>query len=175
MINKHKVSFEFISKKILDKLNDKVKSDLYKYRRVRRKVLEWESDIEGYKSEIKKKQKRIKEYNKILTHLHSKLNYLRDDFYPIVGIVGYKKGLDIYWNVNVKFRKNNRSFYLGKDNKVREILHKKVGVGLRVKKEKIKSELEFYLKDEVIDLVIENKNNFDNWKLSKEEMWKLIK
>jgi peptidoglycan hydrolase CwlO-like protein len=59
MLNKHKVSFEFISKKILDKLNDKVKSDLYKYRRVRRKILEWESDIEGYKSEIKKKQKRI--------------------------------------------------------------------------------------------------------------------
>ena len=56
MISKWKDSFEYIPKKILDKLPKKDRNDLYKFRRVRRKVFEWENDVEELNNEIKNKK-----------------------------------------------------------------------------------------------------------------------
>ena len=175
MISKHKLSFEFIPKKVLDKLDDdKLKSDLYKYRRVRRKVLEWEDDVDELKNEIDKKKKRIKEYNKIITHLYNKINVLRSDFLPIVNVVNYKKGKTYYWNINVKFKNQIKSIYLGSDNKIREIFKNKIGLRKNVSKDKLKQNIEFHIVDEIMDMVIENKDDFSNWSLNKEELWKLV-
>ena len=120
MISKWKDSFEYIPKKILDKLPKKDRNDLYKFRRVRRKVFEWENDVEELNNEIKNKKKRIKEYKKIVTHLYEKINVLRSDFVPIVNVVSYSKSGSLYWNLNVKMKKQIRSIYLGSDKKLRE-------------------------------------------------------
>jgi len=174
MLSKIRMEFKGLSDERYNELDKELRDDLAKYRRMRRDVLKFEKEIEKCRERIKELQLKNKRYNRRLIELYDNIKFLKDDFIPIVGIVGYEKSGDVYWNVNVKFRKNNKSYYLGSDSKVREVLYKKVGVGLKVKKETIKKRLEFYLKDEIVDLVIENKNNFDSWKINKEEMWELI-
>ena len=174
MISKWKDSFEYIPKKILDKLPKKDRNDLYKFRRVRRKVFEWENDVEELNNEIKNKKKRIKEYKKIVTHLYEKINVLRSDFVPIVNVVSYSKSGYLYWNLNVKMKKQIRSIYLGSDKKLRGIFKEKVGLRLNVSNEKLKQQIEFYLVEEIMDMVIDNKNNFSNWNIKKEKLWKYI-
>ena len=148
MISKWKESFEYIPKKILDKLPKKDRYDLYKFRRVRKKIFEWENDVEELNNEIKNKKKRIKEYKKIVTHLYEKINVLRSDFVPIVNVVSYSKNGFLYWNLNVKMKNIN--------------------------KDKLKEIIEFEIVDEVVDMVIENKNKFSEWNIDKEKLWKII-
>lgn len=175
MLSKIRMEFKGLSDEVWNSFDKDLKNDIAKYRRVRRDVLKSEKEIEKCRERIKELQLKNKKYNKILNHLYEKIKFVKDDFLPIVGIVGNRKKDSVYWNVNVKFRKNNRSFYLGSDSKVREVLNKNIGVGLNVKKDTIKKRLEYYLKDEIVDLVIENKNDFDNWNISKERMWELIR
>ena len=175
MLSKIRMEFKGLSDEVWNSFDKGLRDDISKYRRVRRDVIKFEKEIEKSREKIKELQLKNKKYNRILNHLYEKIKFVKDDYLPIVGIVGNNKNDSVYWNVNVKFRKNNRSFYLGNDNKVREVLYKNVGVGLNVKKDTIKKRLEFYLKEEIIDLVVENKNRFDEWSINKEEMWELIK
>ena len=174
MISKWKESFEYIPKKILDKLPKKDRYDLYKFRRVRKKIFEWENDVEELNNEIKKKKKRIKEYKKIVTHLYEKINVLRSDFVPIVNVVSYSKSGFLYWNLNVKMKKQIRSIYLGSDKKLREIFKSKIGMRKNINKDKLKEIIEYEIVDEVVDMVIENKNKFSEWNIDKEKLWKII-
>ena len=174
MISKHKLSFEGISDKKWKSLDKNLRDDVSKYRRCRRKVLEWENDVKELKNEISKKKNRIKEYNKILTHLYGKISFLKSDYFPIVNVVNYKKGDNVFWNINVKFKNYVKSIYLGSDKKIRKMLSEKIGMRKNVSKDKLKQKLEFYLIEEVEDLVIDNKNDYDNWNVKKEELWKFI-
>jgi len=174
MISKHKISFEGISDKVWENLDKKLQIDVSKYRRVRRDVIKFEKEIENQKELIKKKRSKIKEYNKILTHLYGKINHLKSDFLPIVNVVNYKKGETYYWNINVKFKNQIKSIYLGSDNKIREIFKNKIGLRKNVSKDKLKQNIEFHIVDEIMDMVIENKDDFSNWSLNKEELWKLV-
>ena len=137
MLSKIRMEFEGLSDKRYNELDKELRDDLAKYRRMRRDVLKFEKEIEKCRERIKELQLKSKKYNRRLIELYDSIKFLKDDFIPIVGIVGYEKSGDVYWNVNVKFRKNNKSYYLGSDSKVREVLYKKVGVGLKVKKETI--------------------------------------
>ena len=76
MISKHKLSFEGISDKVWNNLDKKLQIDVSKYRRVRRDVIKWENEIESQRELIRKRKSKIKEYNKILTHLYGKINHL---------------------------------------------------------------------------------------------------
>ena len=71
-------------------------------------------------------------------------------------------------------KKQIRSIYLGSDKKLREIFKEKIGVRKNISKEKFKQKIEFYLVEEIEDMVIDNKDNFNNWVVSKEELWDLI-
>ena len=81
----------------------------------------------------------------------------------------------MYWNINVEFKNRLRSFYLGSDNKVRLRMKDYCKVGYRVSEKKLRSELDYHLKDELIDMVIENKDDFFNWSLDKNELWERVK
>lgn len=176
MIKKYKESFEFIPKKVLDKIGDKkLESDLYKFRRVRREILKWEGEISNYESKIKERKEKINSYYKKLHRLYGKINHLKSDYIPIINVVSYKKDVSIYWNINVKFNNYIKSIYLGSDKKLREIFNEKIGVRKNISKEKFKQKIEFYLVEEVMDLVIENKDDYYNWNIKKEELWKFIK
>ena len=174
MISKHKLSFEGISDKVWNNLDKKLQIDVSKYRRVRRDVIKWENEIESQRELIKKRRSKVKEYNKILTHLYGKINHLKSDFLPIINVVSYKKDESIYWNINVKFKNQIKSIYLGSDNKIREIFKDRVGLRKNVSKDKLKQQIEFYLIEEIMDMVIDNKNDFNNWSIKKEELWKLV-
>ena len=174
MISKHKLSFEGISDKVWNNLDKKLQIDVSKYRRVRRDVIKWEKEIESQRELIRKRRSKIKEYNKILTHLYGKINHLKSDFLPIINVVSYKKDESIYWNINVKFKNQIKSIYLGSDNKIREIFKDRVGLRKNVSKDKLKQQIEFYLIEEIMDMVIDNKNDFNNWSIKKEELWKLV-
>ena len=77
-------------------------------------------------------------------------------------------------DINVKFKNYVKSIYLGSDKKIRKMLSEKIGMRKNVSKDKLKQKLEFYLIEEVEDLVIDNKNDYDNWNVKKEELWKFI-
>ncbi len=174
MISKHKLSFEGISDKVWKNLDKKLQIDVSKYRRVRRDVIKWENEIESQRELIRKRKSKIKEYNKILTHLYGKINHLKSDFLPIINVVSYKKDESVYWNINVKFKNQIKSIYLGSDNKIREIFKDRIGLRKNISKDKLKQKIEFYLVEEIMDMVIDNKNDFNNWSIKKEELWKLV-
>ena len=177
MLDKHRMEFEGLSDKVWNNLDKTTQIDLAKYRRVRRDVLKFEKEIEKCRDKIKELQNKSREYNKILTHLYGKINHLKSDYFPLINIIGYKKnGNDsLYWNINIEFKNKLRSFYLGSDNKVRLRMKDYCKVGYRVSEKKLRSELDYHLKDELIDMVIENKDDFFNWSLDKNELWERVK
>ena len=87
--------------------------------------------------------------------------------------MSYKKDESIYWNINVKFKNQIKSIYLGSDNKIREIFKDRVGLRKNVSKDKLKQQIEFYLIEEIMDMVIDNKNDFNNWSIKKEELMEI--
>ena len=178
MISKHKLSFEGISDKIWKNLDKKLQIDVSKYRRVRRDVIKFKKEIEKQKELIKEKQLKVKKYNKILTHLYSKINHLKSDYLPIINVVSYSKNDNkdfIYWNINVKFQNKIKSNYLGSDIKVRKEFKDRIGLRKNISNSKLKKQIEFYLVEEVMDMVIDNKDNFDNFKLDKDVLFGYIK
>jgi hypothetical protein len=172
MISKHKTQFESITDKVWKGLSKEMKTDLSKYRRVRRDVIKFEEEIKNYRSKIKEKQNKIKHYNKILTHLYGKINILKSDFIPSVNVVPYKKGGDmIYWNINVTFGKKIKSIYLGRDDKIREIFKDKLGLRKNISQKKMKETINYHFCDDLMDLCIENKEDFHNMKIKKEQLF----
>ena len=178
MISKHKISFEGISDKIWKNLDKKLQIDVSKYRRVRRDVIKFKKEIEKQKELIKEKQLKVKKYNKILTHLYSKINHLKSDYLPIINVVSYSKNDNkdfIYWNINVKFQNKIKSNYLGSNIKVRKEFKDRIGLRKNISNSKLKRQIEFYLVEEVMDMVIDNKDDFDNFKLDKDVLFGYIK
>jgi hypothetical protein len=43
-----------------------------------------------------------------------------------------------------------------------------------INKDKLKEIIEYEIVDEVVDMVIENKNKFSEWNIDKEKLWKII-
>ena len=178
MISKHKISFEGISDKVWENLDKKLQIDVSKYRRVRRDVIKFEKEIEKQRELIKEKQFKVRKYNKILTHLYSKINHLKSDYLPIINVVSYSKNDNkdfIYWNINVKFQNKIKSNYLGSDIKVRKEFKDRIGLRKNISNSKLKRQIEFYLVEEVMDMVIDNKDDFDNFKLDKDVLFGYIK
>lgn len=170
MISKHKTQFEGLSDKVWDSLDKKLQIDLSKYRRVRRDVIKFEKEIESYRSKIKDKQNKIRQYNKILNHLYGKINHLKSDYIPIVNVVSYLKFDNVYYNINVKFKNHIKSIYIGSNDKLSVIFKEKLGLKRKPNKTKIKELIEFHFVDEIIDICIENKDTFFDMKISKEQL-----
>ena len=178
MISKHKLSFEGISDKVWKNLDKNLQSDVSKYRRVRRDVIKFEKEIEKQRELIREKQLKVRKYNKILTHLYSKINHLKSDYLPIINVVSYSKNDNkdfIYWNINVKFQNKIKSNYLGSDNIVRKEFKDRIGLRKNISNSKLKRQIEFYLVEEVMDMVIDNKDDFENFKLDKDVLFGYIK
>ena len=173
MISKHKTQFEGLSDKVWDSLDKKLQIDLSKYRRVRRDVIKFEKEIESYRSKIKDKQNKIRQYNKILNHLYGKINHLKSDYIPIVNVVSYVKFDNVYYNINVKFKNHIKSIYIGSNDKLSVIFKDKLSLKRKPNKTKIKELIEFHFVDEIIDICIENKDTFSDMKINKEMIYEL--
>ena len=99
---------------------------------------------------------------------------MKSDYLPVINVVSYKKDDNVYWNINVKFQNKIKSNYLGSDKKVREEFTNRIGLRKNISNSKIKENIEFYLVEEIMDLVIENKDDFDNFKLDKKKLFEYI-
>lgn len=174
MISKHKTQFEGLSDKVWNSLDKKLQNDLSKYRRVRRDIIKFEKEIESFRSKIKDKQNKVRQYNKILNHLYGKINHLKSDYIPIVNVVSYVKSNKVYYNINVKFKNNIKSMYVGNYEKLSLIFKDKLGLNRRPNKTKTKELVEFYFVDEIIDICIENKDTFFDMKIDKSELYNKI-
>ena len=174
MLSKHKTQFEGIPDKVWDSLDKKLQVDLSKYRRVRRDVMKFEKEIESHRSKIKDKQIKIRHYNKILNHLYGKINHLKSDYIPIINVVSYVKSDNIYYNINVKFKNNIKSIYIGSNDKLSLIFKEKLGLKRNPNRRKIKELIEFHFVDEIIDMCIENKDTFFDIKINKSELYNTI-
>ena len=174
MISKHKTQFEGISDKIWNSLDKKLQIDLSKYRRVRRDVLKFEKEIESYRSKIKDKQSEIKHYNQILTHLYGKINHLKTDFIPIVNVVSYSKLNKTYFIINVKFKNNIKSIYVGSNDKLSVIFKDKLELKRKPNVKRIKELIQFHFVEEIIDICIENKEDFLQMRIDKQTLYNLI-
>lgn len=174
MISKHKTQFEEISDKVWDSLDEKLQIDLARYRRVRRDVLKFEKEIDSFRDKIKDKQSKIKHYNQILTHLYGKINHLKSDFIPIVNVVSYSKLNKTYFNINVKFKNNIKSIYIGSNDKLSIIFKDKLGLKRKPTEEKTKELIQFHFIEEIIDMCIENKKDFLQMKIDKETLYNLL-
>ena len=174
MISKHKTQFEGLSDKVWNSLDKKLQNDLSKYRRVRRDVIKFEKEIESFRSKIKDKQNKVRQYNKILNHLYGKINHLKSDYIPIVNVVSYVKSNKVYHNINVVFKNQIKSIYIGSNDKLSVIFKDRLGLKRKPNKTKIKELIEFHLTDEIIDICIENKDTFFDMKIDKSELYNKI-
>jgi hypothetical protein len=75
----------------------------------------------------------------------------------------------------VKFQNKVKSNYLGSDNKVRKEFKDRIGLRKNISNSKLKRQIEFYLVEEVMDMVIDNKDDFENFKLDKDVLFGYIK
>ena len=74
----------------------------------------------------------------------------------------------------MKFQNKIKSTYLGSDNKVRKEFSDRIGLRKNVSNSKLKEKIQFYIVEEVMDMVIENKDNFDDFKLDKDVLFGYI-
>ena len=130
----------YISTKQLDKLgvSKKDRSDYFKYRRlIRDEIPKKKLEIEYLKDDIKDIQKKIGEYNRIVTELYGRIEYIFEDYTPNIYIVKNSKKskskpnkltklkrneINYFWMINVKYKRKTKPIYLGSDKKVREII-----------------------------------------------------
>ena len=169
MLSKHESSFEFINDKIYNKLTPELKDGLNKYRRVRRDIIKDEKEVEKLKDKIQTKKTKIKRYNDIINHLYTKVEHLKSDWDPTVSFVTYNKVLrrtgntSMYWNCNIKYRKQNCSIYLGSDTKLREYFIKSKSKRKSISKDDFKNEyLSYNLIDNIKDWCIDNVQDIFN-------------
>lgn len=170
MKKQHQNSFEFIKKKILDKISKKDKYRLFKYRRVRKHIIEWENEVDVLKEEIKKRRIKVNRYNEILNHLHKEIEYLKTDYDPKIHIVSNLKNGKIYWNLNIKYKSTTKPIYLGSDKNIREVICKRNNIKTNIKESKLRDLLYFELSDNVKDWVIDNKDEIFNKKITFNEL-----
>ena len=170
MKKQHLNSFEFVDNKILNKISDKDKDRLFKYRRIRRDILKWEKEVENLRKKIKGKRDNINRYNEMLNHLFKEIEYLKSDYDPKIHIVSnLKKGIT-YWNLNIKYKSTTKPIYLGSDKKLRSIICKRNDVRINVSKSKFRDLLYYEFSDNIKDWVIENKDEIFNMKITLNEL-----
>ena len=167
----HKNSFEFINDKILNKIPKKDKNRLFKYRRVRRDIVKFENEIEELKNQLKEKRQKLNRYNEMLTHIYGQIEYLKSDYDFKISIICDRKKFGIYWNTNVKYKRNlTKSIYLGSDKKIRKLICDRNNVDVTISDEEFKDLLYYEFSDSIKDWCIENKNDIMNRSVKMEDL-----
>ena len=151
MKKKHLNSFQFVNNKILNEIHKKDKERLFKYRRVRRNIIDWENEIEFYKNEIEKRKEKINRYNEILNHLYNQI--------PSNNIYEYES-----------YKSTTKSLYLGKENVIREIICKRNNKKINIEKGEFLDLLYMEIRDNLVDWVIDLKNEIFNNNITFKEL-----
>jgi hypothetical protein len=88
-------------------------------------------------------------------------------------VVIYKRDGKNYFNINVKFKNKITSIYIGSYDKLKVLFKSKLSLKRIPTVGKVKELIQFHFVEEVIDLCIENKDDFDKLTIRKEMLYEL--
>ncbi|MGC6284517.1 MAG: hypothetical protein ACON4X_02575 [Polaribacter sp.] len=165
-MSKLKERFGDINKEVFNKMNSLERQPIAKYNNMMRTIRKWESQIDAYKSDIDKLNSRIKSYEKKCKKLYDDNKHLEEEYDIKYNVSTNNKTLAngskaIYWMINLKYRGMTKPIYLGSDDVVRKKIKEELGLKKRLKKEDVRTKIGFLCFDNLLDMVMKEKNLFD--------------
>ena len=129
--------------------------------------IEWiEDEIEDLKRDIVDKERELERINDICENIYKDNSHLVDDYYMKFNISKQNKKLTdgsvgVFWILNLKYKRSNKSIYLGSDNKVREIVSKVIESKKKLSEDRLRSEIYDMCFDKLFELVKGRDNLYD--------------
>ncbi len=163
---KLKQSFGNIPIEVFNKMTSLDRQPIAKYNNMMKSIRKWESQIEDLKGDIKKLNDRIKGYENRCQKLYDNNKHLEEEYDISYNVSTNTKSLAngnkaIYWMINLKYKGMNKPIYLGSDDLVRDKIKNELGIKKKLKKEEIKHKIAFLCYDNLVDMVMKEKNLFD--------------
>lgn len=164
--SKLKDLFGNIDNRVFEKLSSKERQPIAKYNNMMRYIRRWEDEILKKEDEINYLKSRIKGYEKDCKKMFKLNKHLENDYNIKYNVSTNNKRLkdgsiSIYWMINLKYRGLNKAIYLGSDKNVKQKIKEELGLEEELKKDDIKNKIAFLCFDNLLDMVLENKNLFD--------------
>ena len=158
--------FGNIDNRIFGKLSSIERQPIAKYNNMMRYIRRWEDEILKKEDEINFLKSRIKGYEMECKKMYKLNKHLEYDYNIKYNVSTNNKRLkdgtiSIYWMINLKYKGLNKAIYLGSDKCVREKIKKELRLNGKLSKEDVKSKLGFLCFDNLLDMVIKEKNLFD--------------
>ena len=69
--------------------------------------------------------------------------------------------IGIFWIINLKYKRSNKSIYLGSDKKVREIVNKELGSKKKLSEDRLKNEIIDICYDKLYNMVRKEDNLYN--------------
>lgn len=131
-------------------------------------------DIEDLKKEIEDKEREILFYNSQCEKIFNENSHLVDEYYMMFNISKQNKKLSsgkigVFWILNLKYKRSNKSIYLGSDKKVREIVNNELGSSRKLSDDRLRSEIYDMVYDKLFKLV-KGKDNLYDLKIKFEDL-----
>jgi FtsZ-binding cell division protein ZapB len=164
---KLKERFGNIDERLFEKLESKDRQPIAKYNNMIKKMDEWVEEIEDLKYEIEVLEKKIFSYGKECKDIYEANKHLEKKYSLIFNVsINRKKLKDNlivnYWMINLKYKGYNKSIYLGNEEDVRRIVNEELKENNYLEKEELKSQIYDMCYDKLYDLVMSEKNLFNN-------------
>ena len=125
-----------------------------------------EDEIEDLKRDIVDKERELERINNICENIYKDNSHLVDDYYMKYNISKQNKKLTdgsvaIFWILNLKYKRGNKSIYLGSDNNVRETVSKVIESKKKLSEDRLRSEIYDMCFDKLFELVKGRVNLYD--------------
>jgi len=164
---KLKRRFSNIHKSIFDKMSSRERQPIAKYNGMMNSIEKMYEEIEDYKHLIEEIEKKIRKYSKSCERIYDKHKHLEEDytirFYFTVNEKVIKSGeVRKYWMINLKYKGDNKSIYLGSEEKVKEVVKNELNEDVSdFDKDSLIDKLFYLIKDNLEDMVVKKQNLFD--------------
>ena len=104
------------------------------------------NEIQYLKDQIKEEEKEVIKLNKLCENIYKENLHKVEDYDMKFNISkqnkkGSKGDNMIFWIINLKYKRSNKSIYLGSDKKVREIVNKELGNKKKLSEDRLKNEI----------------------------------
>ena len=182
-MGRRRLSFRFpnIPKKIFDKLDEKVRQQIAIYNQSQSQMIKLDEEIIELKLDIKEKQKKVEEVRRRCEKILGENKQLTEDFslrmYPT-----YIPNGSGSWNINLKYKNQNKPIYVGTDEYVRNLMKTDKDiikylndgkVPKRLNEDFIKRGLVFLIEDELWERIYDNPNeNLLSTKITFKDLYK---
>lgn len=165
-MGKLKERFGDIPKEVFNVMSSLNRQPIAKYNNMMKTISKWKSQIEVLNEDIEKLNDRVKSYEKKCQKLYNDNQHLEEEYDIKYNVSTNNKTLAngnvaIYWMINLKYRGMTKPIYLGSDANVRQKIKEELGLKKKLKKEDVRSKIGFLCFDNLLDMVMKEKNLFD--------------